>query len=229
MAAMFAVASSLSRAGAADPSMATIRVETDVTRGGVRLGTAFRVSDGVVVTAAHTLATCSSATVAGLGSSESIARAPGGADIAVVRVTPGPGSVLAIDKTMPAPGTEATHVGYTASGLVILRSRAIGLAWMVSGGSKASVVEVYALEPGRWARHGMSGAPVMVAGRVVGVHVAEQPRRGRVLVVPIASAVPLLDNERAGASSLPATPSSLSESPKAAAVRTIRCRATGDS
>lgn len=193
-------------ADAADPSMATIRVDGPRGGSGIAQGTAFRVSASELVTAAHTVAGCEAADVAGDGPSLAIRRAGAGADVAVLEVSPASVPALTLDARHPPAGAEATHVGYAGAGVVVLRSRAIGRAWMVLGDGMASVVQVYALSPGSRARHGMSGAPILVDGRVVAVHVAEQPRHGRILAVPIAAAEPLLEGRDPGRHARRASP-----------------------
>lgn len=187
-------------ADAANPSMATIRVHGAAVRGGsgIARGTAFRVSASELVTAAHTVAGCEAADVAGDGPSLAIRRAGAGADVAVLEVPPASVPALTLDVRHPPAGAEATHVGYAGAGVLVLRSRAIGRAWMVWDDGTASVVQVYALSPGSRPRHGMSGAPILVDGRVVAVHVAEQPRHGRILAVPIAAAEALLQERGLG-------------------------------
>ena len=216
-----AAAGGMAPASATDPSMATIRVERPAA-GSVRFGTAFRVSDHELVTAAHTVAGCASAAVAGAGSIVSIEIAAGGVDVAVVTVPPTPGRTMELDDRMPAVGAAATHIGYSTTGVVLLRTRAIGLAWMVADSGAASVVQVYGVAPGDRARYGMSGSPILVDGRVVGVHVAEQPRRGRVLAVPIGAATRLIA-ARAGVGTAETRAMQGATAPGPGAVRVIRC------
>lgn len=223
--AVLAAAAGPGPAGAADPALATIRIDGGPAAGAARVGTAFRISDRELVTAAHAVAGCGAPKIDGHGQSVSVRLGVAGADVAVITMEPAPGQVMAIDERQPPVGTPATHVGYDAGGLVVLESRAIGLAWMIAEGRTASVVQVYGVGAGSRAHYGMSGSPVIVAGRVVGVHVAEQARRGRVLAVPIATARALLKSAGGAGPAderLPAI-AGAPEAASASAVRRIRC------
>ena len=180
------------------PGMRTSKVRKLPAQAWARMqGTAFSVSDaGVWLTARHVVSGCRQAAVLvapGRGVQAKVS-ADRRSDVAVL-ITQGGSSPLPLALDLPLKvGQRAFHPGFpqgapgeTASrllGAYLLRGQAHGdgrlavLAWAEvgrTGGLQGSL-------------SGLSGAPVLdKAGRVIGVTLAESPRRGRIYSAPQAA------------------------------------------
>jgi S1-C subfamily serine protease len=153
-------------------------------------GTAFSVSEtGVWITARHVVDGCKRAAVLvspGRGVQAKVSSAKG-ADVAVL-ITQGGAPPLPLAGRYPlSKGQIAFHPGYPRGQPGEAASRWLGGYWLPSltRGSPAQPVQAWA-EVGRTdglkgGLAGLSGAPVLDAkGQVVGVTLAESPRRGRI-------------------------------------------------
>ena len=153
-------------------------------------GTAFSVADtGVWLTARHVVEGCRQAAVVvaeGRGVAATVSIDPRG-DAAVLRTNGGaPAMPLGFDRPLKR-GDRAFHPGYPQGGAGEAASRLLGReTLMVRGrGARTEPVLVWA-EVGRTdglkgTLAGLSGAPALDStGRVIGVTVAEAPRRGRI-------------------------------------------------
>ena len=151
-------------------------------------GTAFSVSEaGVWLTAGHVLEGCRQAAVIvaegrGVQATFTIDR---GSDIAVLR-TQGGAPPLPLADATPQPGMRGFHPGYPLGRSGEVTSRLLGpdrLAGESRGDPGAAVLawtEVGRTDGMEGLLDGLSGAPVLDdAGRVVGLTLAESPRRGR--------------------------------------------------
>lgn len=154
------------------------------------VGTAFSISDsGVWVTARHVVDGCTQT---------AIMVAPGRGVEAIVRIDPrGEAAVLTTEGGAPPiplgldrplrRGVRAFHPGYPQGNPGEATSRLLGREKLVVRGRGARTESVLAwAETGRTdnlkgSLGGLSGAPALdAAGRVIGVTVAESPRRGRI-------------------------------------------------
>ncbi len=175
--------------GPASPFDPAVEVEvSDKTQPGI--GTAFSVADdGVWITARHVVEGCRTAAVV---------VAPGRGVAAKVHIDPsGEAALLITDGGAPAlplalrgglrRGERAYHPGYPQGSPGEATSRLLGRETLVvrGRGARTEPVLVWA-ETGRTdgldgSLGGLSGAPALdSAGRVIGVTVAESPRRGRI-------------------------------------------------
>ena len=153
-------------------------------------GTGFSVSDaGVWITARHVVEGCRRAAVLvspGRGVQAKVV-ADRGADLAVL-LTRGGAPALSLAGPYPfARGQIVFHPGYPRGQAGEAASRYLGRYWLPGAyrGGPAQAVQAWA-EVGRTdglggSLAGLSGAPVLDAqGQVVGVTLAESPRRGRI-------------------------------------------------
>ena len=152
-------------------------------------GTAFSVSDaGVWLTAAHVLAGCRQAAIVvaeGRGVAAQATLYPG-LDIAVLKTDGGaPALPLGLDRKVAA-GQRAFHPGFPHARPAEITTRFLGPAELNGGarGDRPQPVLAWT-EAGRTdglkgGLDGLSGAPVLdEGGRVVGLTLAQSPRRGR--------------------------------------------------
>lgn len=160
-------------------------------------GTAFSVSDaGVWLTARHVVGACRRAAVMvapGRGVSAKVF-ADRTSDVAVLTTQGGaPPLPLGADRSLRR-GLRGFHPGFPQGGPGEATSRLLGQANLRSSarGARSQPVLAWA-EVGRTdglkgSLDGLSGAPVLDrAGRVVGVTIAESPRRGRIYSAPLAA------------------------------------------
>jgi S1-C subfamily serine protease len=176
----------LAPASAFDPAV-EVEVPSDVTP---QAGTAFSVSqNGVWVTARHVVDGCSRAAIVvgeGRGVAAAVRIDPRGE--AAILTTEGGAPALPLGLTEPLRrGERAFHPGFPQGRPGEATSRLIGRENLVvrGRGARTEPVLVWA-ETGRTdglqgALSGLSGSPALDrAGRVIGVTVAESPRRGRI-------------------------------------------------
>lgn len=153
------------------------------------VGTAFSVSDaGVWLTARHVVKDCGRVAIMVADRKGALAKVlpSGDGDVAVLKTEGGP-PPLPLSDDLPAPGERAYHPGFPQGrpgeaatrllGPDVLTSRARGshgqnvLAW----------AEVGRTEGLKGSLSGLSGAPVLDrTGQVMGVTLAESPRRARI-------------------------------------------------
>jgi serine protease Do len=182
------------------------------------LGTAFSVADsGVWLSARHVFEGCSQAALIvgpGRGVAAEVELDPS-SDIAILRTLGGaPALPLALDRPLQ-PGQRAFHPGYPSGRPGEAATRLLGRQSLVvrgrgERGARSEPVLAWA-EAGRTDQlkgdlAGLSGAPALdAAGRVVGLTIAEAPRRGRIYTIaPEAIRAALV---RAGVRPSPAMPS----------------------
>jgi len=173
-------------ASALDPSVA---IDRPMTRG-PRAGTAFSVGDaGVWVTARHVVAGCSRiAIVVAEGRGVAAVRAAGSAGDVAVLTTRGGAPALPLGSSVGLKrGERAYHPGFPRGAPGEVASRLVGRGKLtVPGGAGGAVTVLVWAEDGRTTGisdnlGGLSGAPALDgAGRVVGVTIAQAPRRGRI-------------------------------------------------
>lgn len=154
------------------------------------LGTAFSINGGGLwLTARHVVEGCRQAAVI-VGPGRGVAadvRIDPRADIALLRTAGGPEPLpSALDRPLRS-GQRAFHLGYPAGEPGEATSRLLGRETLVVLGRGARNEPVLAwAEAGRTeglngSLAGLSGAPALDAsGRIVGVTIAESPRRGRI-------------------------------------------------
>ena len=194
-----------------DPSV-TVDVPT---RAGPSTGTAFSVaSSGVWITARHVVDGCKQAAVVvgdGLGVAAATHIDPAG-EAALLR-TEGGAPALPLDlETLLHEGELAYHPGFPQGRPGEAASRLLGRENLVvrGRGARTEPVLVWA-ETGRTdglkgTLGGLSGAPALDAeGRVIGVTIAESPRRGRIYTTTPETVLHLITESR---TALPATPAS---------------------
>ena len=160
-------------------------------------GTAFSVSDaGVWLTARHVVNGCSRAAVMvspGRGVSARVV-ADRSSDVAVL-ITQGGAPALPLGgREAPRRGLRGYHPGFPQGGPGEATSRLLGPSDLRIGGRGVRPQPVLAwAEVGRTdglkgSLNGLSGAPVLDrTGRVVGVTLAESPRRGRIYSAPLSA------------------------------------------
>ena len=175
--------------GPASPFDPSIVVEAP-DRPGVGSGTAFSVADdGVWLTARHVVDGCRQAAILvaeGRGVAAKVRIDRRGE--AAVLTTEGGAPAMPLGLTLPLKrGERAFHPGYPQGSAGEVTSRLLGREKLVvkGRGARSEPVLVWA-EVGRTealkgALSGLSGAPALdAAGRVIGVTIAESPRRGRI-------------------------------------------------
>jgi S1-C subfamily serine protease len=183
-----------------------------------KLGTAFSVADnGVWLSARHVFEDCRQAALIvgpGRGVEAEVTLDPK-SDVAVLRTLGGaPALPLALDQP-PKPGQRGFHPGHPqgrpgeAASLLLGRQSQV-LRGRGERGARPEPVLAWA-ESGRTDKlrgdlSGLSGAPTLdSAGRVVGLTIAEAPRRGRIYSIPPETLRAAL--QRAGVKPSPAQPS----------------------
>ena len=169
-----------------DPSV-YIEVPPDARPG---LGTAFAIDGrGVWLTARHVVDGCTRAAVI-VGRAQGVAAEvfiDQGADIAVLRTDGGPNPLPSGLRAPLLVGERAFHLGFPRGEPGEATSRLLGRETLVIVGRGARSEPVLAwAETGRTeglegSLAGLSGAPALdEAGRIIGVTIAESPRRGRI-------------------------------------------------
>ncbi len=167
------------------------------------LGTAFSIDDdGVWLTARHVVEGCRRAVVLTGGDAglETVVRLSNAYDIALLRTE---GAPLPLTSALQAPlriGQRAYHIGFPAGEPGEAATRLIGRETLqvVGRGERSEPLLAWA-ETGRsegleGSLAGLSGAPAIdAAGRVLGITVAESPRRGRIYTTAPDSLNPTLD------------------------------------
>lgn len=154
------------------------------------VGTAFSVSDsGVWVTARHVVDGCTQTAIVvapGRGVEASVRIDPRGEAAVLTTEGGAPPIPLGLDRPLRR-GDRAFHPGYPQGNPGEATSRLLGRENLVVRGRGARTESVLAwAETGRTdnlkgSLGGLSGAPALdAAGRVIGVTVAESPRRGRI-------------------------------------------------
>jgi serine protease Do len=166
-------------------------------------GTAFAIaSSGIWFTARHVVIGCDRVVVLDrrgrIATKAEVIFLSDNADVALVRTRNGPAPLaLDLDERDLKLGTRAFHVGYPQGKPGEVTSRLIGRELMVTSGAWQGREQTLAFaETGRTAGlngtlGGLSGGPAFDEdGNVIGVTVAESPRRGRIVTT---SAVSLVD------------------------------------
>lgn len=192
-----------------------ILVEVEETAPG--LGTAFAINpDGDWLTARHVVDGCAQVAVL-VGRERALpatVRAAQFADLALLKTQPVPEAIaLSLDETELVRGQPAFHVGFPQGRPGEAASRLVGRERLVARGRYSSEEPVLAwAETGRtWGIEGslagMSGGPALDAqGRVIGVTIAESPRRGRLYTASPSSIRQWLELERVEAVGAPTAP-----------------------
>jgi len=156
------------------------------------MGTAFAIGDnGLWITARHAAGGCLAwdlAAPGGLGRRKvTAAWVHPNSDMALMQ-GPRPQSVFRLAANPPATGTNAFHIGFPHGHPGDVWSKVMGQARMVTTGRYRSEEPVTAYAEVE--RHpaftgglgGLSGGPIFnAAGEIIGVHVAGNPRRGRII------------------------------------------------
>lgn len=184
-------------------------------------GTAFAIGPGLWLTARHVVRGCPHLVLANEDMEQlalaSIQSVSDRADVAVLETQGGPRPLaLDLDETDLVPGTEGFHAGYPQGEPGEATSRLIGRERMVTKGAWRGRENTLAwAETGRTrgldgSLGGMSGGPVFDArGKVLGITIAESPRRGRIITTAADSVIedlePVMDRV-AGAALPPLEP-----------------------
>lgn len=184
-------------------------------------GTAFAVGPGLWLTARHVVRGCPHVVLANEAMEQlavaSIQSVSDRADVAVLQTEGGPSPLaLDLDETDLVPGTEGFHAGYPQGEPGEATSRLIGRERMVTKGAWRGRENTLAwAETGRTrglggSLGGMSGGPAFDArGKVLGITIAESPRRGRIITTAADSVIedlePVMDRV-AGAALPPLEP-----------------------
>lgn len=184
-------------------------------------GTAFTVGPGLWLTARHVVRGCPNIVLANEQMEQlavaSIQSVSDRADVAVLVTGDGPRPLaLDVDEADLVPGAEGFHAGYPQGEPGEAVSRLIGRERMVTKGAWRGRENTLAwAETGRTrgldgSLGGMSGGPVFDArGKVLGITIAESPRRGRIITTAADSVIedlaPVLDRV-AGAPLAPLEP-----------------------
>jgi S1-C subfamily serine protease len=173
-------------------------------------GTAFSVSDaGVWITARHVVGGCSRAAVLVTPRRGVTARvvADRSSDLAVLITEGGSAPLPLAAKAQLTSGQWAFHPGYPRGQAGEVASRYLGPYRLRRPGREETAQPTLAwAEVGRTdglkgSLAGLSGAPVLDgAGRVVGVTLAESPRRGRIYAAPASAIEAVLRRARVSAS-----------------------------
>jgi serine protease Do len=153
-------------------------------------GTAFSVADsGVWVTARHVVEGCSKAAIVvaeGRGVAAKVRLEPKGETAILTTIGGAPALPLGLDQPLKR-GTRAFHPGFPQGQAGEAASRLLGRENLVlrGRGIRTEPVLVWAVvgrtEGLKGGLSGLSGAPALdSAGRVIGVTIAEAPRRGRI-------------------------------------------------
>ena len=184
-------------------------VVVDVPHGPVQpaAGTAFAVADGAWLTARHVVEGCREAAlvVSGGRAVSAKVRLSPRADVAVLNTEGGPEPLpIGVERALHE-GQRAFHPGYPQGTPGEVASRLLGRETLrvLGRGRRDEPVLAWA-EVGRTdglegTLAGLSGAPALdAAGRVVGVTIAEAPRRGRVYTTAPETLRPILSRRRGG-------------------------------
>lgn len=206
-------------------------------------GTAFVARPGAWVTARHVVDECGRLAFLTGGRSgfwlDGSVEIDGHADLALITVPRNSRSFgaepIAVNVAQPLPGESGFHYGFPGDGRGRVESTLIGGSWMATRGHRNTDEPVLV-----WAEvrregipsgslGGMSGGPTLNAqGELVGVTVAEAPRRGRVITAAPRTVSSILKTVPVTAS-LPAPrfehrPPSFAELERRGVVRRIYCK-----
>lgn len=168
-------------------------------------GTAFAIGPGLWLTARHVVRGCPHVVLVNEQMEQlavaTIQSVSDRADVAILETRGGPrGLALDLDETDLVPGTEGFHAGYPQGEPGEATSRLIGRERMVTKGAWRGRENTLAwAETGRTrglngSLGGMSGGPAFDArGKVLGITIAESPRRGRIITTAADSLIEDLD------------------------------------
>jgi serine protease Do len=170
-------------------------------------GTAFAIAPGGIwFTARHVVIGCDRVVVMDkrgrIAAKADVLFLSNDADVAIVRTSNGPPPLaLDLDERDLKVGTRAFHVGYPQGNPGEVTSRLIGRELMVTQGAWQGREQTLAFaETGRTAGlngtlGGLSGGPAFDEdGNVIGITVAESPRRGRIVTTASVSLIEALNN-----------------------------------
>jgi serine protease Do len=167
-------------------------------------GTGFAIARGTWLTARHVVIGCDRVVAMDergrVAAKVQVAFLADNADVAVVRTTDGPTPLaLDLDESDLKLGTKAFHVGFPQGKPGEVTSKLIGRELMVTKGAWQGREQTLAFaETGRTAGlngtlGGLSGGPAFdEAGNVIGITVAESPRRGRIVTTSATSVISAL-------------------------------------
>jgi serine protease Do len=180
-------------------------VEADAPRNWTS-GTAFAIaSNGVWFTARHVVFGCDRIVVLDkrgrIAAKAELIFLSDSADVAIISTRDGPPPMaLDLDETDMKVGTRAFHVGFPQGKPGEVTSKLIGRELMVTSGAWEGREQTLAFaETGRTAGlegtlGGLSGGPAFdEVGNIIGITVAESPRRGRVVTTASESLIKALD------------------------------------
>ncbi len=199
------------------PSVFDPEILVEVEAAAPGLGTAFAInSDGDWLTARHVVDGCAEVAIL-VGRDRALpatVRAARFADLALLKTEPVPEAIaLHLDEGELVRGQAAYHVGFPQGQPGEAASRLVGRERLVARGRYSSEEPVLAwAETSRtWgidgSLAGMSGGPALDAqGRVIGVTIAESPRRGRLYTASPSSIRQWLELERVEPQGEPTAP-----------------------
>jgi serine protease Do len=182
-------------------------------------GTGFAITDGGLwLTAKHVATGCDRLGILNENGSIGVKAKPvfiaENADVAIFQTQGGPTALaLDLDESDIKIGSQGFHVGYPQGKPGEVTSRLIGRELMITEGAWRGKEETLAwAETGRTrglvgSLGGMSGGPAFdVSGNVVGITIAESPRRGRIITTAAASIENTLAQARVAPDGRPESP-----------------------